>query len=124
MSGLFQAALSFFTPKSDQGSIIEAVNECGEKRYIEMEIERNYQLERQKDLEILLTKCKRLLSFVEARNYNGSFNKMSIFIDKVRIAKYRGDDITNLFREFEDIENNIKRRSQSFNNLSQMRMIG
>jgi|TARA_B110000977_G_C10864771_1_gene411173 hypothetical protein len=130
---LIRSVINFLTPKPiqqinsrnelvDMGYMIETYNECNEARYIQME--RNIQIERRIDLELLLTKCKQLLSFIEARNYNGSFNKMSIFIDKVRIAKYRGDDITNLFREFEDIENNIKRRSQSFNNLSQMRMIG
>ena len=62
--------------------MIETYNECNEARYIQME--RNIQIERRIDLELLLTKCKQLLSFVEARNYNGSFNKMSIFIDKVK----------------------------------------
>ena len=123
MSGLFQAALSFFTPKSDQGSIIEAVNECGEKRYIEMEIERNIHMERQRDLEILLTKCKRLLSFVERTDDLQVFEKMARFVVKVRQAKYRGDDIRVLFQEFEEIEKKTKKKSKSFNNLSNTAMM-
>ena len=123
MSGLFQAALNFFTPKSVQGSIIEAVNECGEKRYIEMEIERNIHMERQRDLEILLTKCKRLLSFVERTDDLQVFEKMALFVVKVRQAKYRGDDIRDLFQEFEEIEKKTKKNSKSFNNLSNTAMM-
>tara|TARA_R110001632_G_scaffold224796_1_gene357436 strand:- start:267 stop:644 length:378 start_codon:yes stop_codon:yes gene_type:complete len=123
MSGLFQAALNFFTPKSVQGSIIEAVNECGEKRYIEMEIERNIHMERQRDLEILLTKCKRLLSFVERTDDLQVFEKMALFVVKVRQAKYRGDDIRVLFQEFEEIEKKTKKKSKSFNNLSNTAMM-
>jgi hypothetical protein len=36
----------------------------------------------------------------------------------VRQAKYRGNDIQGLFKEFEEIEKNIKRSSESFQNLS------
>jgi len=124
MSGLFQAALGFFAPKHVQGSIIEAVNECGEKRYIEMGVERNIQVERQRDLEILLTKCKRLLSFVERTDDIQVFEKMAFFVVKVRQAKYRGDDIKGLFKEFEEIEKNIKGSSNSFQNLSKIEMMG
>ena len=126
MSNLFQTIVGFFAPKPEQGvtsRLIEAVNECGEKRYIEMEMERNYQQERQRDLEILLTKCKRLLSFVERTDDLQVFDKMAHFVVKVRQAKYRGDDIRGLFREFEEIEKNTKRSSQSFRNLSKVVMM-
>ena len=126
MSNLFQTIFGFFASKSDPGvnsKLIEAVNECGEKRYIEMEVERNYQQERQRDLEILLTKCKRLLSFVERTDDLQVFDKMAHFVVKVRQAKYRGDDIQGLFREFEEIEKNTKRSSKSFRNLSKMVMM-
>ena len=106
----------------DMGTVIEALNECDELRYIEME--RTHYTDRQKDLEVLLTKCKRLLSFVEITNHEPTFMKMSTFIEKVRQAKYRGDDIKPLFQEFNDIEYNIKKSSKSFENLSGMRMIG
>jgi hypothetical protein len=126
MSNLFQTIFGFFAPKPDPGvtsRLIEAVNECGEKRYIEMEVERNYQQERRRDLEILLTKCKRLLSFVERTDDLQVFDKMAHFVVKVRQATYRGDDIQGLFREFEEIEKNIKRSSQSFRNLSNVAMM-
>ena len=127
MSNLFQTIFGFFAPKPEQGvtsRLIETVNECGEKRYIEMEMERNYQQERQRDLEILLTKCKRLLSFVERTDDLQVFEKMAHFVVKVRQAKYRGDDIRGLFREFEEIEKKTKRSSQSFRNLSNVAMMG
>jgi hypothetical protein len=125
MSNLFQTVLNFFAPRPESSvnsKIIEAVNDCGEKRYIEIEVERNYQQERQRDLEILLTKCKRLLSFVERTDDLQVFDKMAHFVVKVRQAKYRGDDIQGLFREFEEIEKNIKRSSKSFRNLSNVMM--
>ena len=123
MSGLFQAALGFFAPKHVPQNVIEATNECGEKRYIEMGVERNIQVERQRDLEILLTKCKRLLSFVEKTDDLEVFENMALFVVKVRQAKYRGDDIRGLFREFEEIEKNTKRSSKSFKNLSKLAMM-
>ena len=105
------------------GSVIEAYNECFEKQYIQLE--RNIQMERRMDLEVLITKCKRLLSFVETRGELQNFDRrMQNFVEKVRQAKYRGDDITYLFREFEDIENNVKKSSKSFDNLSYVGMIG
>jgi len=47
-----------------------------------------------------------------------------LFCAKVRQAKYRGDDITVLFREYEKIEKNIKGSSNSFQNLSKIEMMG
>src|SRR6056300_1618652 len=128
--GFLHSIADFFAPKpvsltekSTVGKIIEAVNDCGEKRYIELEVEINYQQERQRDLEILLTKCKRLLSFVERTDDLQVFEKMAYFVVKVRQAKYRGDDIQGLFREFEEIEKNTKRSSESFRNLSNAAMM-
>ena len=116
MSNLFQTVRSFFAPKPPT-RVIEAVNECGEKIYIEMENERHFQTERHHDLEILLTKCKRLLSFVEKRDDIRMFEKLALFVVKVRQAMYRGDDIRELFREFEEIENGTS-------NLSKVNMMG
>ena len=118
MSNLFQAVVGFFAPKPSFSipRVIEAVNDCGEKRYIEMEIERN----RQQDLEILLTKCKRLLSFVEKTNDLKVFEKMAHFVVKVRQAKYKGDNIQYLFHEFEEIEKDVKKSSRSSMNLSSL----
>ena len=80
-------------------------------------------MERQRDLEILLTKCKRLLSFVERTDDLQVFEKMARFVVKVRQAKYRGDDIRVLFQEFEEIEKKTKKNSKSFNNLSNTAMM-
>jgi hypothetical protein len=121
--GFLHSIADFFAPKP-VSNIIEAVNDCGEKRYIEIEAERNYQQERQQDLEILLTKCKRLLSFVERTDDVQVFEKMAYFVVKVRQAKYRGDDIQGLFHEFETIEKSVKKSSKSFKNLSHAMMMG
>jgi hypothetical protein len=129
--GFLHSIADFFAPKpvsltekSTGGKLIEAVNDCGEKRYIEIEAERNYQQERQQDLEILLTKCKRLLSFVERTDDVQVFEKMAYFVVKVRQAKYRGDDIHDLIEEFEKIEQSVKKSSKSFKNLSHAMMMG
>ena len=104
--------------------IIETVNDCGEKRYIQIETERNQKRERETDLNILLTKCKRLLSFVETTKNESIFKKLVVFTEKVRQALYLGDDIRDLFHEFEQIENITKKSSKSFNNLSDVMMMG
>jgi hypothetical protein len=127
--GFIQSVVDFVTPKpirkerslSDQ-DIIETVNDCGEKRYIQ--IERNKKRERETDLNILLTKCKRLLSFVETTKNESIFKKLVTFTEKVRQALYLGDDIRDLFHEFEQIENITKKSSKSFKNLSDVTMMG
>ena len=127
--GFIQSVVDFVTPKSiriEQSlsdrilnrNIIETVNECGEKRYIQIENERNNKREREADLNILLTKCKKLLSFVETTKNESIFKKLVTFTEKVRQALYLGDDIRNLFHEFEQIENTTKKSSKSFRNLS------
>jgi hypothetical protein len=129
--GFLQSIVDFVTPKSIRNEqslsdrllnqdIIEAVN--GEKRYIE--IERNKKRERETDLNILLTKCKRLLSFVETTKNESIFKKLVAFTEKVRQALYLGDDIRDLFHEFEQIENTTKKSSKSFKNLSDITMMG
>ena len=129
--GFIQSIVDFVAPKpirkerslSDQ-DIIETVNDCGEKRYIQIETERNQKRERETDLNILLTKCKRLLSFVETTKNETIFKKLVVFTEKVRQALYLGDDIRDLFREFEQIEDITKKSSKSFKNLSDITMMG
>tara|TARA_B000000477_G_scaffold1567_1_gene1477 strand:- start:3966 stop:4361 length:396 start_codon:yes stop_codon:yes gene_type:complete len=122
--GFLQSIVNFVAPRLIQqqasladrlikGDVIEATNECGEKRYIQIENERE-----EADLNILLTKCKKLLSFVETTKNESIFKKLVTFTEKVRLALYLGDDIRNLFHEFEQIENITKRSSKSFRNLS------
>ena len=133
--GFLQSVVDFVTPKSIRNeqslsdrllnqNIIETVNDCGEKRYIQIENERNQKRERETDLNILLTKCKRLLSFVETTKNESIFKKLVAFTEKVRQALYLGDDIQNLFHEFEQIEDVTKKSSKSFNNLSDVTMMG
>ena len=133
--GFLQSIVDLITPKpirkerslSDRiltQDIIETVNDCGEKRYIQIEIERNQKRERETDLNILLTKCKRLLSFVETTKNESIFKKLVVFTEKVRQALYLGDDIQNLFHEFEQIEDVTKKSSKSFKNLSDVTMMG
>tara|TARA_B100000073_G_scaffold300539_1_gene266991 strand:- start:5462 stop:5857 length:396 start_codon:yes stop_codon:yes gene_type:complete len=122
--GFLQTIVNFVAPRLIQqqasladrlikGDVIEATNECGEKRYIQIQNERE-----EADLNILLTKCKKLLSFVETTKNESIFKKLVTFTEKVRLALYLGDDIRNLFHEFEQIENITKRSSKSFRNLS------
>ena len=129
MQRFLHSITDFFAPKPYGNmerelpvNIIETINECGEKRYIEIEKKRNFQMEREKDLEILLTKCRRLLSFVERTDDINVFEKMTIFVVKVRQAKYRGDDIGKLFDEFDSINNSLKKSYKSVKNLSTMAM--
>ena len=133
--GFIQSVVDLITPKpirkerslSDRiltQDIIETVNDCGEKRYIQIENERNKKRERETDLNILLTKCKRLLSFVETTKNESIFKKLVVFTEKVRQALYLGDDIQNLFHEFEQIEDVTKKSSKSFKNLSDVTMMG
>tara|TARA_B000000475_G_C15730698_1_gene338489 strand:- start:165 stop:575 length:411 start_codon:yes stop_codon:yes gene_type:complete len=133
--GFLQSVVNLIAPKpirkerslSDRiltQDIIETVNDCGEKRYIQIENERNQKRERETDLNILLTKCKRLLSFVETTKNESIFKKLVVFTEKVRQALYLGDDIQNLFHEFEQIEDVTKKSSKSFKNLSDITMMG
>lgn len=129
MQRFLHSITDFFTPKPSVNierelpvNIIETINECGEKRYIEIEKERNLHMGRQQDLEILLTKCKRLLSFVERTDDLKVFEKMATFVVKVRQAKYRGDDIGELFEEFDSIKSSLKKSYKSVKNLSTIPM--
>ncbi len=125
MSGYIRSILNFITPKIVSPSlterilnkdIIEAINDCGEKRYIE--IEHEIHTERKKNLDILLSKCKRLLSFVEATRNMEMYTKIESFVGRVRQALYKGDDIGPLFDEFEKIKDGSKGGSKTFSNLS------
>lgn len=97
-------------------NIIETVNDCGEKRYID--IERDVHTERKRNLDVLLMKCKRLLSFIESTQNIDMYNKMHSFVGRVRTALYMGDDITPLFDEYENLKNSVKKGSKTFTNLS------
>jgi hypothetical protein len=102
--------------------LIETTNDCGEKRYIE--VSKSEKGERRATLEILLTKCKRLLSFVTKKNYvNDDYMDVLEMHDKIRNAMYKDDDITPLIEEFERVQNIMKRSSRSFKDLSSAHLL-
>lgn len=118
MQNIIQSITDFFTPKPV--SIIEAVNDCGEKRYIE--IASPVIGPRRENLNILFTKCKRLLSFITIHNYNDNVHtKITKLSADIRVAMYKNDDITYLFEEYESVERLFfKKTSKSSMNLSSL----
>ena len=136
MPGYIRSIVNFFTPKfisSEQESlaerimnkeVIEAVNDCGEKRYIEVPKDVAFHKER---LYVLLTKCEKLHSFVTRMEF--SEMKLKIFYSemfklklKVRDARVYGATdilIDELYQEYETLEKIMKgNTSKSFRNLS------
>jgi len=120
MSNLFQAVVGFFAPKPPlvaKRKLIEAVNDCGEKRYIEVE----RVVDRRENLEVLFTKCKRLMSFVKKKKWDETmYTRVVKLHDNIRLSMYKNDDILPLFEEFESVENFFKRSSKSRMNLSSL----
>ena len=120
MSNLFQTVVDFFAPKPPSVSkrnLIEAVNDCGEKRYIEVE----RVVDRRENLEVLFTKCKRLMSFVKKKKWDETmYTRIVKLTDEIRLSMYKNDDITPLFEEFESVENFFKGSSKSKMNLSNL----
>lgn len=120
MSNLFQTVVDFFAPKPPvvaKRKLIEAVNDCGEKRYIEVE----RVVDRRENLEVLFTKCKRLMSFVKKKKWDETmYTRIVNLSDRIRLSMYKNDDILPLFEEFESVENFFKRSSKSQLNLSSL----
>lgn len=126
--GFIHSIIDFITPKpvSHQGSlterllkgdVIEATNDCGEKRYIQIRSETH--AERRRSLEILLTKCKKLISSVTLEDHiHRRYVRIVKLTEKVREAMYMADDITDLILEYEELERDVKKASSSFRNLS------
>ena len=96
------------------------MNECGEKRYIE--ILSPVIGQRRENLNILFIKCKRLLSFITTHNYDDIVHtKITKLSADIRGAMYRNDDITYLFEEYESVERLFfKKTSKSSMNLSSL----
>jgi hypothetical protein len=120
MSNLFQTVVDFFAPRPPivaKRKLIEAVNDCGEKRYIEVE----RVVDRRENLQVLFTKCKRLMSFVRKKKWDETmYSRIVNLTDKVRLSMYKNDDILPLFEEFESVENFFKGSSKSQMNLSSL----
>jgi hypothetical protein len=93
MSNLFQAVVGFFAPRTStfiKPVLIEAINDCGEKRYIEIEWDETM------------------------------YSRIVNLTDKVRLSMYKNDDILPLFKEYESVENFFKGSSKSQMNLSSL----
>ena len=120
MSNLFQTVVDFFAPKPPvvaKRKLIEAVNDCGEKRYIEVE----RVVDRRENLEVLFTKCKRLMSFVRKKNWDETmYIRIVKLSDEVRLSMYKNDDILPLFKEYESVEKFFRGSSKSQMNLSSL----
>ena len=126
--GFIHSIIDFITPKpvSHQGSlterllrgdVIEATNECGEKRYIQIHSE-TY-AERRRSLEILLSKCKKLISSVTLKDHiHRRYIRIVKLTERAREAMYMADDITDLVIEYEELERDVNKASSSFRNLS------
>ena len=126
--GFIHSIIDFITPKpiSHQGSlterllkgdVIEATNDGGEKRYIQIRSETH--AERRRSWEILLTKCKKLISSVTLEDHiHRRYVRIVKLTEKVREAMYMADDITDLIVEYEELERDVKKASSSFRNLS------
>ena len=106
-----------YSERVSKYAVIEAMNDCGEKRYLE--VPKPTSMERRENLEVLFTKCERLLSFVTKKNYDDEISyKVIDLSDRVRRAMYMDDDITPLFEDYDIFENMVKRNSKSSMNLS------
>lgn len=126
--GFLHSIIDFVTPKPVshekslterllKGDVIEAVNECGEKRYIQIRHETH--AERKRNLEVLLTKCIKLLSSVTLKDdMRRRYVRIVKLTERVREAMYRADDITDLVIEYEELQRNVNKASSSFRNLS------
>lgn len=97
--------------------IIKAVNQCGEDRYIIFPT--NQRKERREQLEVLLSKCKRLLSFVATRRIlKQYYEQLMDLSEKIHEALVTENDVSPLFDQYERLDQCIKRSSKSFKNLS------
>ena len=87
--------------------IIKTKNECGEDRYIAVENESS------DHLDILITKCKRLLSFVESRGLESRYAPMlTAFGDDIRWYAETGRDPEPLFETYEVMKRQVIGRSE------------
>lgn len=102
--------------------IIEAVNECGEKRYIQ--VKKPIDSERLENARILYRKSKKLISFLSRSSADDETFRMVLDLhEKIRNARYTNEDVDDLFDEFEEMKKNIKRMSISNMNLSSLEFV-
>lgn len=89
-------------PLADGYDVIKAKNECGEDRYIAVCTE-------DANIDILITKCKRLLSFVESRGLEKKYAHALMTIE--RCAEL-GEDLDPLFENYDRIKKRVTGRSE------------
>lgn len=97
-----QAIFRYDDPLADGYDVINAKNECGEDRYIAVCTE-------DADIDILITKCKRLLSFVESRGLEKKYAHALMTIE--RCAEL-GEDLDPLFENYNRIKKRVTGRSE------------
>lgn len=113
MQNIIHAVTTFFAPKSHR--IIKCVNECDETVYIEIPGPES----RREELNILFTKCKKLVSFVTKKTWDeDAYVRLVKLSENVRLAMYQDNDTTHLFEEFENIQDFFRKSSRSFINLN------
>jgi|SRR5210317_854559 hypothetical protein len=124
--GILQALLGYtFTTKESQNEkkmftefllkydVVKAMNECDEERIIAFEKEPDH------ELNILVTKCKRLLSFVESRGLENKFATTLIdFGNEIEFCVQNKCDLEPMFEKYEKIKKVIKGNYMSSSHLS------
>jgi len=102
--------------------IIEAVNECGEQRYIQ--VKKPIDSEQLENIRILYRKSKKLISFLSRSSADDETFRMVLDLhEKIKNARYTNRDIDDLFDEFEEMKKDIKKMSISNMNLSSLEFI-
>jgi len=95
-------------------NVIKAKNECGEERILAFEKELDH------ELDILVTKCKRLLSFVESRGLENKFVTTLIdFGNEIEFCVQNKHDLDPMFEKYEKIKKIIKGNNVSSSYLSE-----
>ena len=102
--------------------IIEAVNECGEQRYIQ--VKKPIDSEQLENIRILYRKSKKLISFLSRSSADDETFRMVLDLhEKIKNARYTNRDIDDLFDEFEEMKKDIKKMSISNMNLSSLEFV-
>jgi hypothetical protein len=94
--------------------VVKAMNECDEERIIAFEKEPDH------ELNILVTKCKRLLSFVESRGLENKFATTLIdFGNEIEFYVQNKRDLKPMFEKYEKIKKVVKGNYMSSSHLSE-----
>lgn len=103
LEAIFGGPSLTFAERLAKYDVIKTINECGENRYIAVEKQDT------DDVDILITKCKRLLSFVESRGLDSRYARV------LRLIKHcaeEGEDLETLFADYERVKKRVMGRSE------------